>query len=169
MPEWARMARVRRCDNLGNPVLAALKQIPRRASWAFRSDADDAQDGVDVEPQPVIQRVLGHQVAFEHDRAGEPVGEIVISDGAVVHRDGHGVEMVSRPRHRLGKHPASVGWTSFSFTWIKDCQMAIYCLVLAAVWQTSGLVMAMFLAGLRGIDDEILKAAQIDGASTFRL
>ena len=61
------------------------------------------------------------------------------------------------------------GWTSFSFTWIKDCQMAIYCLVLAAVWQTSGLVMAMFLAGLRGIDDEILKAAQIDGASTFRL
>ena len=109
MPEWARMARVRRCDNLGNPVLAALKQIPLRASWAFRSDADDAQDGVDVEPQPVIQHFVGHQVAFEYDRAGEPVGEIVISDGAVVHRDGHGVEMVSRPRHRLGKHPASVG------------------------------------------------------------
>ena len=47
--------------------------------------------------------------------------------------------------------------------------MAIYCVVIAAVWQTSGFVMAMFLAGLRGIDDEILKAARIDGATPFKL
>jgi glucose/mannose transport system permease protein len=61
------------------------------------------------------------------------------------------------------------GWESFSFTWIKDNDMAIYTIVIAAVWQTSGFVMAMFLAGLRGIDNEILKAAQIDGASSFQL
>ena len=61
------------------------------------------------------------------------------------------------------------GWESFHFTWIKDSNMAIYTIVIAAVWQTSGFVMAMFLAGLRGIDNEILKAAQIDGASTFSL
>ena len=61
------------------------------------------------------------------------------------------------------------GWTSFEFNWIKDRNMAIYTLVLAAVWQTSGFVMAMFLAGLRGIDNEILKAAQIDGASNVAL
>jgi len=61
------------------------------------------------------------------------------------------------------------GWESFSFTWIKDSDMAIYTIVIAAVWQTSGFVMAMFLAGLRGIDNEILKAAQIDGASGFAL
>jgi glucose/mannose transport system permease protein len=61
------------------------------------------------------------------------------------------------------------GWESFSFTWIKDGDMAIYTIVIAAVWQTSGFVMAMFLAGLRGIDNEILKAAQIDGASSFQL
>ena len=59
------------------------------------------------------------------------------------------------------------GWESFSFTWIKDRQMAIYTVVIAAVWQSSGFVMAMFLAGLRGVDNEIIKAAQIDGASTF--
>jgi glucose/mannose transport system permease protein len=41
--------------------------------------------------------------------------------------------------------------------------------VIAGVWQTSGFVMAMFLAGLRGIDAEIMKAAQIDGASTFAI
>ncbi|MCE2750027.1 MAG: sugar ABC transporter permease [Rhodobacter sp.] len=61
------------------------------------------------------------------------------------------------------------GWTSFQFNWIKDRDMAIYTVVIAAVWQTSGFVMAMFLAGLRGIDNEILKAAQIDGASNFSL
>ncbi len=61
------------------------------------------------------------------------------------------------------------GWESFTFTWIKDGKMALYTIVIAAVWQTSGFVMAMFLAGLRGIDNEILKAAQIDGASNWQL
>lgn len=58
------------------------------------------------------------------------------------------------------------GWESFEFGWIKDRTMAIYTVVIAAVWQSSGFVMAMFLAGLRGVDNEIIKAAQIDGAST---
>ena len=49
------------------------------------------------------------------------------------------------------------------------CEMALYTIVIAAVWQTSGFVMAMFLAGLRGIDNEILKGAQIDGASNWQL
>ncbi|MCB1427893.1 MAG: sugar ABC transporter permease [Nitratireductor sp.] len=61
------------------------------------------------------------------------------------------------------------GWETFRFNWIKDRDMAIYTVVIAAVWQTSGFVMAMFLAGLRGIDNEILKAAQIDGASNWNL
>ena len=63
----------------------------------------------------------------------------------------------------------SWGWESFTFEWIKDSDMAIYTIVIAAVWQTSGFVMAMFLAGLRGIDNEVMKAAQIDGASAFAL
>jgi len=63
----------------------------------------------------------------------------------------------------------SFGWMSFRFDWIKNRDMAIYTIVIAAVWQTSGFVMAMFLAGLRGIDNEILKAAQIDGASNWSL
>ena len=56
------------------------------------------------------------------------------------------------------------GWTSFQFNWIIDDHMAIYCVVIAAVWQASGFVMAMFLAGLRGIDQDMIKAASIDGA-----
>jgi glucose/mannose transport system permease protein len=61
------------------------------------------------------------------------------------------------------------GWETFSFNWIKDREMAIYTIVIAAVWQSSGFVMAMFLAGLRGIDNEILRAAQIDGARPLQL
>jgi glucose/mannose transport system permease protein len=46
--------------------------------------------------------------------------------------------------------------------------MAIYTVVIAGVWQSSGYVMALFLAGLRSIDDEILKAAAVDGAGPWR-
>jgi glucose/mannose transport system permease protein len=62
-----------------------------------------------------------------------------------------------------------LGWQSFVFGWIKDRDMAIYTVVIAGVWQTSGFVMALFLAGLRGISDEVMKAAQIDGARGFAL
>lgn len=63
----------------------------------------------------------------------------------------------------------SWGFESFRFDWITDPDMAIYTLVIAAVWQASGFVMALFLAGLRGIDDSIVKAAQLDGASLPRI
>ncbi|WP_048645586.1 carbohydrate ABC transporter permease [Nitratireductor soli] len=61
------------------------------------------------------------------------------------------------------------GWTGFEFAWIKDRNLAIYTVVIAAVWQSSGFVMAMFLAGLRGVDGEIIKAAQMDGASNVTI
>ena len=61
------------------------------------------------------------------------------------------------------------GWTSFHFDWIKNKDRVIYTVVIAGVWQASGFVMAMFLAGLRGIDGEIVKAAQIDGASAVQI
>lgn len=63
----------------------------------------------------------------------------------------------------------SLGWERFSFGWIKDSEMAIYCVVIAAVWQTAGFVMAMFLAGLRGVDGEQVHAARLDGARTWQI
>jgi glucose/mannose transport system permease protein len=65
----------------------------------------------------------------------------------------------------LEKAIHDLGWTSFHFDWVVNPRMMIYCVAIAGVWQSSGFVMALFLAGLRGIDSEILKAAQIDGAS----
>ena len=61
------------------------------------------------------------------------------------------------------------GWSTFTFDWLVTSEMSIYCVVIAGVWQSTGFVMAMFLAGLRGIDDAILKAAQVDGASLTRI
>jgi glucose/mannose transport system permease protein len=61
------------------------------------------------------------------------------------------------------------GFTNFSFDWLVNPDYAIYTVVIAGVWQSAGFVMALFLAGLRGIDDSIIKAAQIDGASLPRI
>jgi glucose/mannose transport system permease protein len=72
------------------------------------------------------------------------------------------------PRIGLEKAVHDWGWTSFHFDWVVNPRMMIYCVAIAGIWQTSGFVMAMFLAGLRGVDGEILKAAQIDGASAYQ-
>ncbi len=61
------------------------------------------------------------------------------------------------------------GFESFSFDWVIDPDMAIYAIVIAAVWQASGFVMALFLAGLRSVDEEIIKAARVDGIPTWRI
>jgi glucose/mannose transport system permease protein len=61
------------------------------------------------------------------------------------------------------------GWTSFSFALASDRHYAIYAVIITGVWQASGFAMALFLAGLRSVDQDLVKAAQIDGASTFRI
>ncbi len=62
-----------------------------------------------------------------------------------------------------------LGFGAFRFDWILDQDMVIYTVVIAAVWQASGLVMALMLAGLRGIDPEIWKAARLDGIPAWRV
>ena len=75
---------------------------------------------------------------------------------------------ILNPGLGIEKMVRDLGFTDFEFRWLVDPDMAIYTIVIAAVWQSSGFVMAMFLAGLRGVDDSLIKAAQMDGASTFR-
>ena len=61
------------------------------------------------------------------------------------------------------------GYENFTFDWLVNPDMAIYTVVLAGVWQSSGFVMALFLAGLRSVDEEIIKAAQVDGIPAWRI
>ena len=72
---------------------------------------------------------------------------------------------ILNPSLGLEKLMQDMGWTSFSFDWLVQSDFAIYCVVIAGIWQSAGFAMALFLAGLRGIDDSIIKAAQIDGAA----
>jgi glucose/mannose transport system permease protein len=62
----------------------------------------------------------------------------------------------------------NLGWTSFHFSPLVDQRYALYGLVIASVWQGSGVTMAILLAGLRGVDEEIWKAARVDGIPAWR-
>ena len=61
------------------------------------------------------------------------------------------------------------GFANASFDWVVNPDYSIYAIALVAVWHSTGFVMALFVAGLRGIDDSIVKAARIDGASLPRV
>jgi glucose/mannose transport system permease protein len=63
----------------------------------------------------------------------------------------------------------SLGWTDFEFALTSDRRNAIWAIIITGVWQSAGFTMALFLAGLRSVDGDIIKAASIDGASTFRI
>jgi glucose/mannose transport system permease protein len=76
---------------------------------------------------------------------------------------------ILNPSLGLEKLMHDLGWASFSFDWLVQSDTAIYCVVIAGIWQSAGFAMALSLAGLRGIDDSIIKAAQIDGASLPRI
>jgi glucose/mannose transport system permease protein len=60
------------------------------------------------------------------------------------------------------------GFPGASFDWVVDSNYSIYAVALVAIWHSTGFVMAMFVAGLRSIDESLLKAARIDGASLPR-
>jgi glucose/mannose transport system permease protein len=62
----------------------------------------------------------------------------------------------------------SLGWTSFSFDPLYNQQIVIYGILIAALWQGTGLVMCLMLAGLRGIDEDIWKAARVDGIPMWK-
>jgi ABC-type sugar transport system permease subunit len=77
-------------------------------------------------------------------------------------------QWILNPNWASRKCCTSWAWPT-RFDWIVDQDMAIYTIVIATVWQASGLVMALMLSGLRGVDEEIWKAARIDGIPRWRV
>jgi glucose/mannose transport system permease protein len=73
------------------------------------------------------------------------------------------------PTFGIEKLGHDLGFAQFRFDWIVRPERAIYTLVFAAVWHATGLVMAIMLAGLRGVDPEIWKAARVDGIPPWRV
>ncbi|MEQ8695798.1 MAG: sugar ABC transporter permease [Bauldia litoralis] len=62
----------------------------------------------------------------------------------------------------------SLGWESFAFDPLYNADIVIYGLLIAGLWQGTGLIMCLMLAGLRGIDEDIWKAARVDGIPMWR-
>ena len=60
------------------------------------------------------------------------------------------------------------GWETFSFNPLYNADIAIYGVLIAGLWQGSGLVMVLMLAGLRGIDQDVWKAARVDGIPAWK-
>ena len=78
-------------------------------------------------------------------------------------------QWILNPSLGLQQMMHNFGWTSFTFDWLARGDRAIYLVAFAGIWQASGLVMAILLAGLRGIDEDLWKAAKIDGIPTWRV
>ncbi len=62
----------------------------------------------------------------------------------------------------------SWGWENFNFNPLYNADIVIYGVLIAALWQGTGLVMCLMLAGLRGIDEDIWKAARVDGIPMWK-
>ncbi|MBB5040718.1 carbohydrate ABC transporter permease [Shinella fusca] len=62
----------------------------------------------------------------------------------------------------------ALGWESFAFDPLYNSKIVIYGVLIAGLWQGTGLVMCLLLAGLRGIDEDIWKAARVDGIPMWR-
>jgi glucose/mannose transport system permease protein len=78
-------------------------------------------------------------------------------------------QWILNPTLGVQQYVRNLGWTDFQFDWIVQNDRAIYVVIIAGVWQASGLVMALMLAGLRGIDQELWKAARVDGIPAWRV
>jgi glucose/mannose transport system permease protein len=72
------------------------------------------------------------------------------------------------PTLGIAKIAHDLGFAGLQFDWLVRQDRVIYTLLAAAIWHASGLVMAIMLSGLRGIDHEIWNATRIDGIPAWR-
>ena len=77
-------------------------------------------------------------------------------------------QWVLNPEFGIQSVVRSLGWTSFTFDPLYNSEIVIYGILIAGLWQGTGLVMCLLLAGLRGIDEDIWKAARVDGIPMWR-
>lgn len=77
-------------------------------------------------------------------------------------------QWILNPDFGLQKVVRDWGWESFAFDPLNNSKIVIFGILIAGIWQGSGLIMCIMLAGLRGIDEDIWKAARVDGIGTVK-
>jgi len=59
-------------------------------------------------------------------------------------------------------------WALFKESWLQDTSKAFWALIIVTVWQSSGYMMIIYITGLTSIEEDVLEAAKVDGASPLR-
>ena len=77
-------------------------------------------------------------------------------------------QWILNPEYGVEKIVRSLGFESFVFNPLYNTDIVIYGILAAGLWQGTGFIMCLMLAGLRGIDQEIWKAAKIDGIPMWK-
>ncbi|QRM55760.1 sugar ABC transporter permease [Sinorhizobium sp. BG8] len=77
-------------------------------------------------------------------------------------------QWILNPTFGLQQAVRDLGWEGFTFDIIANRNTVMYALLIAGVWQGTGFVMALMLAGLRTIDEDIWKASRVDGIPKWR-
>lgn len=77
-------------------------------------------------------------------------------------------QWILNPEFGIQSIVRSMGWESFTFNPLDNPDLVLYGLLIAGLWQGTGFVMCLMLAGLRGIDEDIWKAARVDGIPTWK-
>ncbi len=77
-------------------------------------------------------------------------------------------QWILNPEFGIESIVRSWGWESFAFDPLNNPEVVLYGLLIAGLWQGTGFVMCIMLAGLRGIDEDIWKAARVDGIPTWK-
>ena len=77
-------------------------------------------------------------------------------------------QWILNPELGIQKVVRDMGFESFVFNPLNNGDTVMYGVLIAGLWQGTGLIMVIMLAGLRGIDDDIWKAARVDGIGTVK-
>ncbi|MFC6444032.1 carbohydrate ABC transporter permease [Shinella zoogloeoides] len=77
-------------------------------------------------------------------------------------------QWILNPEFGIQSVVRALGWESFAFDPLYNAEIVIYGVLIAGLWQGTGLVMCLLLAGLRGIDEDIWKAARVDGIPMWK-
>ena len=77
-------------------------------------------------------------------------------------------QWILNPEFGLQEVVRSMGFEEFVFNPLRNRDLVIYGVLIAGLWQGSGLVMVLMLAGLRGIDQDIWKASRVDGIPIWK-
>ncbi|WP_229804793.1 carbohydrate ABC transporter permease [Neogemmobacter tilapiae] len=77
-------------------------------------------------------------------------------------------QWILNPDFGIEKVVRDLGFESFVFDPLHSDQFVIYGILIAGLWQGTGLVMCLMLAGIRGIDEDIWKASRIEGIPVWK-